>query len=369
MKRFIFSAIALMVAATACTESGLIDTPNMYGSAIVFDTYIGKTPVTKAESIDLDYLEDVNNGGIRIYAFMSDKGNANPSNINFSSAYMNGRIMCTEDKTTQDEVEKSVWEYQAKVLNEENQLEWTAEDVYWPGDVDLAFVAYKADGYTPTINGDDFSFDFTIATKISEQADLLVSPLQFVSETIGNDTYVNLQFHHLLSRVGFSVIATDPNENVDITIHSLRLCGRFPKKGKVSLKSTSASIQVYDNEDNEDNYENFYDLFESGQPFTVNSVKCGSAVTGDDSRIYDEDLNNRFMMLMPGQLDGAYIEVEYQLTGDEERFAKVELGNLSLKAGFAYEFVLEVATESIEFSGVVEGDWDSNGNTNLPQEN
>ena len=366
MKRFIFSAIALMVAATACTESGLIDTPNMYGSAIVFDTYIGKTPVTKAESIDLDYLEDVNNGGIRIYAFMSDKGNANPSNINFLSAYMNGRIMCTEDKTTQDEVEKSVWEYQAEVLNEENQLEWTAEDVYWPGDVDLAFVAYKADGYTPTINGDDFYVDFIIEDNISEQVDLLVSPLQFVSETVGKDTYVNLQFHHLLSRVGFSVIATNPNENVSITIHSMRLCGMFPKKGKVSLKNTTASIQADETE-----YDTYYDFFQEGESFTVKSSVCGSEV-GDNSRIHTGDVEDRFMMLMPGQLDGAYIEVEYQLTGAEKRFAKVELGSMPLKAGFAYEFVLRVATASIEFSGVVEGDWGStgtNGNTNIPQEN
>lgn len=366
MKRFIFSAIALMVAATACTESGLIDSPKLYGSQIVFDTYIGKTPVSKAESIDLNYLEDPDNGGARIYAFMSDKGNANPNNINFSSAYMDGRIMCTEDKVTQAGQEKSVWEYQTEVLNEENQLEWTAEDVYWPGDVNLAFVAYKADDCTPTINGDDFSFDFTIASNVTDQVDLLVSPLQFVSENDSGDTYVNLQFHHLLSRVGFSVIATDPNEEVSITIHSLKLCGMFPKKGKVSLKSTTASIQAY-----EDDCATYYDFFESGQSFTVQSSVCGETV-GPNSIIYADGTNpnDRFMMLMPGQLDGAYIEVEYQLTGDEKRFAKVELGNLPLRAGFAYEFVLQVATESIEFSGIVEGIWGStgtNGNTNIPQ--
>ena len=363
MKRFIFSAIALMVAATACTESGLIDSPELYGSQIVFDTYIGKTPVSKAESIDLNYLEDPDNGGARIYAFMSDKGNANPNNINFSSAYMDGRIMCTEDKVTQAGQEKSVWEYQTEVLNEENQLEWTAEDVYWPGDVNLAFVAYKADDCTPTINGDDFSFDFTIASNVTDQVDLLVSPLQFVSENDSGDTYVNLQFHHLLSRVGFSVIATDPNEEVSITIHSLKLCGMFPTKGKVSLKTTTASIQAY--EGSNETYATYYDFFQAGQSFTVNSSLCNSAVG-----INAGDVNGRFMMLMPGQLDGAYIEVEYQLTGDEKRFAKVELGSMLLKAGFAYEFVLEVATESIEFSGVVEGDWGStgtNGNTNIPQ--
>lgn len=359
MKRFIFSVIALMAAATACTESGLIDSPQHYGSQILFDTYIGKTPVTKAESIDLAYLEDVDNGGAHIYAFMSDKENANPNNIDFSSAYMDGRIVCTEETT---ETNQKVWEYQ--VVTPQNI--WTTEDVYWPGDVNLAFVAYKAEDYTPVANGDDFYFDFIIKDNISEQVDLLVSPLQFVSETVGKDTYVNLQFHHLLSRVGFSVIATNPNENVSITIHSMRLCGMFPKKGKVSLKNTTASIQADETE-----YATYYDFFQEGESFTVKSSVCGSEV-GDNSRIHTGDVEDRFMMLMPGQLDGAYIEVEYQLTGAEKRFAKVELGSMPLKAGFAYEFVLRVATASIEFSGVVEGDWGStgtNGNTNIPQEN
>lgn len=359
MKRFIFSVIALMAAATACTESGLIDSPQHYGSQILFDTYIGKTPVTKAESIDLAYLEDVDNGGAHIYAFMSDKENANPNNIDFSSAYMDGRIVCTEETT---ETNQKVWEYQVVTL----QNIWTTEDVYWPGDVNLAFVAYKAEDYTPVANGDDFYFDFIIKDNISEQVDLLVSPLQFVSETVGKDTYVNLQFHHLLSRVGFSVIATNPNENVSITIHSMRLCGMFPKKGKVSLKNTTASIQADETE-----YATYYDFFQEGESFTVKSSVCGSEV-GDNSRIHTGDVEDRFMMLMPGQLDGAYIEVEYQLTGAEKRFAKVELGSMPLKAGFAYEFVLRVATASIEFSGVVEGYWGStgtNGNTNIPQEN
>ena len=57
MKRFIFSAIALMVAATACTESGIVDMPEFYGNPIVFDTYIGKTPITKADNVDINYLK------------------------------------------------------------------------------------------------------------------------------------------------------------------------------------------------------------------------------------------------------------------------------------------------------------------------
>ena len=92
MKRFIFSAIALMVVTTACTESGLIDAPQFYGSRIAFDTYIGKAPITKAESVDLSYLESNASGGARVYAFMCETGNRDLNTIDFSSAYMDGRI-------------------------------------------------------------------------------------------------------------------------------------------------------------------------------------------------------------------------------------------------------------------------------------
>lgn len=391
MKRFIFSAIALIVAATSCTESGLIDTPDMYGSAIVFDTYIGKTPITKAENVDLSYLESaaLNGGGARVYAFMSEKENRNPD---FTSAYMDGRIVCKTPTTYKEDgtVDRyGEWKYEA---SDENNTTWTEEEVYWPGDVDLAFAAYnlKADSRITNRSTDMTEFDFTIAENISDQVDLLATDLTYVSETDNSDTKVSLRFHHLLSRVGFSVIATNPNDNVDIAIQSLRLCGTFSKKGRVDLKSATAAIQP----DSED-YRTYYDFFQAGQVFTVNSNVCGSEV-GENSIIYAnkkfnqsatewEDMyvtpsstdftpnaNDRFMMIMPEQLDGAYIEVEYQLTGAEKRFAKVELGSMPLKAGFAYEFVFRIATASIEFSGVVEGDWGStgtNGNTNIPQEN
>lgn len=368
MKRFIFSAIALMVAATACTESGLIDSPEFYGSQIVFGTYIGKTPVTKAEDITLNYLETNVDGGAQVYSFMTEKDNRNPDMVDFSTAYMDGRIVCVQPTSGTTD---GTWAYQEYYkLPNATENTWNSEDVYWPGDVDLAFAAYNLKANDCISNRvatkTALSFDFEVKSTISEQVDLLVAPLTFVSEAPNDDTNVNLHFRHLLSRVGFSVIATSPNDNVDITISSLRLCGMFPQKGKVSLKSTSAAIQAY-----EENYATYYDFFQSGQSFTVKSSVCGSTVS-DNSRIHAGNVNDRFMMLMPGQLDGAYIEVEYQLTGAEKRFAKVELGSMPLKAGFAYEFVLRVATASIEFSGVVEGDWGStgtNGNTNIPQGN
>lgn len=384
MKRFIFSAIALVMAATACTESGLIDTPQLYSSEIVFDTYIGKTPVTKAESINLAYLKntaDNNPGGAHVYAFMTEKDNRNTASVDYSSAYMNGDLIWNATASTPS------WEYKVNGVSEE---------VYWPGDVDMAFVAYNKAAEscmidnTQTLTG----FDFEIKDDISNQVDLLATPVTFVHENNSGDTSVGLTFHHLLSRVGFSVIATNPNSSVDIAIQSLRFCGMFPTKGYVDLTSTNASIRAYET-GAKATFTTYYDFFESNQCFTVNSSTCGSTAS-ENSRIYANkkyvpagtnwdniyvtptaaeftpNANDRFMMIMPGQLDGAKIEVVYQLTGAEPRSAKVDLGNVLLKPGYAYEFVLRVATASIEFSGVVEGDWGTtgtNGNTDIPQGN
>ena len=72
MKRFIFSTIAIAAIATACTESGLIDTPDFYANEITFDPYIGKAPVTKAEDISADYLKisSKEDPAFHVYAFL-----------------------------------------------------------------------------------------------------------------------------------------------------------------------------------------------------------------------------------------------------------------------------------------------------------
>lgn len=358
MKRFIFSAIALVVAATACTESGLIDTPQLYSSEIVFDTYIGKIPVTKAESINLAYLKNTANnnpGGAQVYAFMTEKGNRNPVSVDYTSAYMNGELIWNNSGTA------PAWSYQVNGVSEE---------VYWPGDVDMAFVAYNLAAESCIVDGTQTltGFDFEIKDNVSDQVDLLVTPMTFVQENNSGDTSVGLTFHHLLSRVGFSVVATSPNSNVDITIQSLKFYGTFPKKGKVDLTTTSPVIEAYGNQVAES-----YNFFKSGESFTVNSNVCGSTV-GANSGIYANTNNpsDRYMMLMPCQFDNASIEVTYQLTGAESQDAEIPLGSVTLDPGRAYEFVLRVSTSAIEFSGVVEGEWEAtgtNGNTNIPQGN
>lgn len=351
MKRFIFSAIALMVAATACTESGIIDTPSFYGNAIIFDTYIGKTPVTKAQNWGLAQLQYTaeKSGGVQIYAFYKDPLT---QEVDYSTPYLNGNLLYS-----------TTWGYY------ENS---TLVDAYWPEGMDLAFAAYSLNAentqnitYQSNVSTDKTEFDFTVQDVVSNQVDLLAVPFTSQSATPNSDTEVTLNFHHLLSRVGYKVYAT--NAGVDITIKSINFCGAFPKKGKVDLKSNPAAIQPYTGEGAE--YAYSYEFFPSGESFTVKtdnylSLEKAAQIYANAS---STDATDCYMMIMPGQIDNAYIEVTYRLSGSsEDYYAKVDLGNWIFKAGYAYEFVFKIATAAIEFSGVVEGDWGSTPDVEKP---
>lgn len=347
MKRFIFSSIAMVLAATACTESGVIDTPSFYGNAIVFDTYIGKNPVTKAPNWGLTQLKEGTNKGIKLYAFYQNPATLE---VDYSEAFMDGALYFS-----------SAWAYY-------EGTQTTSTDVYWPEGHNLAFAAYSLNASNQiTSSGDMTVFDFTVNDNVSSQVDLLAIPLTSVSGNQSGDTRVTLNFHHLLSRVGYKVYAT--TGGVDIEIKSIRLCGAFPKKGKVDLKTVPAAIQPYTGDGAAYTYS--YEFFDSGKSFKINSDNC-STTKDDAARIYAntsgaatvKDTEDYYMMIMPGFVDNPYIEVTYTLAGSSENYAKVDLGNWTFKAGFAYEFVFKIATSSIEFSAsVVEGGWDTTGGT------
>lgn len=382
MKRFIFSAIVLMAAATACTESGLIDTPSMYGSAIVFDTYIGKTPVTKAETVSVDSLalsmdED---GGAHLYAFMCEMENTNPANVDYSETFMDGNLICTNPTAS-----VKSWSY---MEFDEETNGWASQDVYWPGAVDLAFAAYNLAADACITNQTNTQFDFTVKDVVSEQVDLLVTPLTFISETSGDDTHVSLQFSHLLSRVGFKVVPTDLN-TVNINIYSVKLSGAFPKTGTVDLTSAIAeganveTPRIAPNTSGE--YASEYVLFSvddaSQPPFSISAnefSKVDNAIVAKpvyDKR-NDSNPNNRYMMIMPGDATSTTLEVVYNLSGETERhYARVALNSdtntfTSFEAGKAYELVMRISNKAIDFSAeIVDGGWDtSSGNTSVPEE-
>ena len=406
MKRFIFSAIALMVAATACTESGIIDMPEYYQNPIVFDTYIGKTLVTKAEDINVTYLQKATNqgGGIQVYAFTSPKDNINRDNVDYSTPYLDGQLLYSN----------SSWMYYKGD---------TKDEPYMPFGKDLAFAAYnlKAEGTNSNpiitnVSDDKTSFDYTVQNAVANQIDLLVTPLTFVTENPNGDTFVPLRFYHVLSRIGFKIQSTGGSETDKIFISSIKLKGEFVRSGRVDMTVSIAtpaastgengsSIQLTDSNrkpsiapltevNNAYVYE--YNLFgASDLPFEIDVNSCKSP---NAEPIYTgSDINNRYMMIMPGRVGNLpdnqdvvdddfteltippYIEVKYQIgttySSASDMTAKIPLtqkyendqeGNWIFESGKAYEFILKLTTATIDFSAtVIPGDWDDSTSSDL----
>ena len=90
MKRLIFATIALAAFATSCTKSEMIEAPDFGGQPITFDTYLGKVPMTKAQSVDLAYLQGTNRG-FHVNAFMHEQ-NTLPLDANILKPYMDKNV-------------------------------------------------------------------------------------------------------------------------------------------------------------------------------------------------------------------------------------------------------------------------------------
>lgn len=362
MKRFLFLAVALTIAATSCTESGIIDTPDFYGKSIVFDSYIGKNPVTKAEDVDINYLKEGVDNGANILAFTSPLTNTDADKVDYSSTYLEGTLKWNKTNTA--------WEY----YNADDKL----EEPYMPTGKDLAFAAYnlKADQCIPSKT--QTQFEFAIKDEVASQVDLLVTPLTFIEENENGETTVPLRFYHLLTKVGFKVQSTG-GEGTAIYINSIKLCGKFPKTGRVDLTLASATPSVENgidltgkapvilaNTGNDASYATEYELIKGQTPFQIYSEECATPARVRDPQAAE---GNCFMMIMPGAQTSASIVVSYRL-GDsgEYNVSTIDLADLErlqFEAGKAYEFIFTIATTAIDFSAeVVTGDWNSPTNIN-----
>ncbi|MBR5498649.1 MAG: fimbrillin family protein [Bacteroidales bacterium] len=346
MKRFFFSLIALAAVAASCTQSALVETPDLNGTEITFNPYTGRTPVTKASAIlGADGLAGA--GGFQVLSLLTKNTT--------TTTYMNGLVTgSTSGQTT-------TWTYQGSTA-------------YWPDEstyetTTLSFVAYSAnalgqysitEGETTTnANLIDWTtgktneeFTFHVPTKVSEQIDLLATNYQQgLSLRTNTDGNVTLNFNHLLSRIGFQVVANQDKDNRDITISSLVFTGNIPTQGVLELKAanTADAIPALTYTDEMVGAPEYQLLSEA---FITPSSKTAAEIT--------DDVNGRYMMIMPHTANDAKIKVTYQIEGmSTTRNAVVEIPNTQVFApGKAYEFILKISTSAITF-GVVEEEWNT----------
>ena len=403
MKKALFFIVALASVAIGCTKSEVIKAPGR-GREIKFDNYVGKTPVTRAESVDLDYLK---RDSVQVYAFLHNyvepttqvpegeevyKGDdvyVDVSGIPTNSAYLDKVLTWDTDNSKWDYPGVVYWPdysksrklaFAAYALNVEKLIEWD-EDPNVP---------YNEKSGHP--EGQSYTkFTYTVPDAVKDQKDLLVTPFlpnQGLDEN-ANAQAVQLNFKHLLSRVGFQVVANQDGD-VDIDIKEVTLHGNFPTQGKVNLKGSGVIDPITTEDDAEAKYVTKYDFFPTDNYFTTKSsmnpvnifenriVSSKTELTDGEGETQiteteSDDDSNRFMMIMPSvqskndadgdgvyELDtenglpGAYIEVVYQLTDADVQTARVSLDGFRFDAGKSYTFRFKVSTLSIEFDVTVD---------------
>lgn len=442
MKKIYISLIALSVAAISCTKSELVQTPDLGGQEIRFDTYLGKAPMTKATSADLTALQTSGNG-FDVKAFIHS-GTTKPQTFATADVYMYKAVYwagatsaafsyadtenaeyifssAAEKPTapttiydgnddnipegwTDSPENSSLWMASA-TKSETGWSAWTVEEyknqthangiweydgvTYWPDPNSqkyLSFAAWGVNEITTTGTGEtathtssndainfgdsEHKFTFTVKPTVADQQDLLVAPFQYgkAINTAGTNTAVNIQFKHVLSRVGFKLIANQEDKSVEIKVKNVNLKGSFASEGVVDITADVPSISATDYvpteykllPDDTDFFATYsqaeeVDIYNNQATVTLGTSANVAPADGTDSE-------NRYMMIIPTlsstQATDYVITVEYQLTDAGEETATVTLPDtFRFAAGKSYEFVLKVSTSKVGFYVEV-SDWE-----------
>ena len=333
MKHYILSMIALATVVIGCTKSSFVDVPEAQKTPIAFDTYTGKAPMTKATSQDKTTLQAKTSSTDPAFHVKAFYG---------SDLYMNEPVWYDGNK----------WEY--------------ANTIYWPASGTLAFYAYgNSANLTKPENPASTEFTYTVPSATSAQDDLLVAvpiPEQVCT------TAVTLNFQHLLSRVGFKLTTTTESTEalpISVTIKSLVLNGEFYESGIVDIKKSTDGKPRIELAEGATRSVPAYSLFDTpvdGGSYSFVTASPGGTATDifantlvkNDVSTSDEDDSDRFMMLIPGGIVKS-ATVEYQLPGQtsSQTVTGTLTDEITLGAGLAYEFIIHLSTDVMEFSGTV----------------
>lgn len=364
MKRFIYATIALAAIAIGCTKSNIVDVPEGTETPISFDIYNGKTPVTKAIEVTKDVLMDCNNSSNPAFHVRA-LNSASELYMNHDVWYA---ITTEDDPDTDANEEEGYWDYRGTM--------------YWPINSPLTFFAYSPLSEQVLTFTSNSHATYTAAEYASDQKDLIVS--EVVKNATAADGTVDLEFHHVLSRIGFQLETVGTGTNV--VIHNIILHGTFANQGTINfLGDATTDPAITAGSSTTDSYT----FFKSGQIFSTKNATA-TPVDGEDNvnrYTITATEGDNYMMIIPGQVRNLpdtddtdedqdleeliispYIEVQYHLgdcvtneSNDDIITAKLPLlndgQNWNFAARTAYEFIFRVSISAIEFEGEVVG-WD-----------
>ena len=316
-KSFFLSILAVGAVLAGCSK--VVDSSVM-NNAISFDNYVGRDAMTKAAIVTGADIESVN---VNAYLYKKDaKGT-------WDANFMENQVVNSDGTYSPVKF-------------------WPAEDQV------IDFV-----GWVPVDNAEvsDATLTFEVPAEVTEQTDLLVADPQ-----IGrNGDVVNLNFKHLLSRIGFQVNAAGipadtpateeggeatPAANI-VKLTSITLNGSFASAGTVDMTATTPAVAVA----------------EDNTP-TKAYVLTGEHFDMDENRILTGEYPNNddaYIMLIPTGNEPTDITVTYTITTTETNTVITNTATFPITTpyvvGKAYKYIFEIELDQITFK-VEETEWD-----------
>lgn len=365
MDKKFFMGIAAMAALTlvSCSSDDLnsLSDNSSKNEAISFDGYLGRSAVavngSRGSEVKIDQLKT---GGFGVFGNYSKET---------TTAY--GNSLFDNQQVTYDN-DKSKWTY--------SPLK------FWPSDGHIDFLAYAPYVKNTTLTEGSKINNFTVSKTIADQTDLLwTNATSSISANLTSaKEKVKFQFHHALSRLGYTVKLTGDysSDDVTFTLKKITLAGSstdatkgaFYTSGTIDLSKPNKNGDLWSNQVGKQKFDWF-----SGEY----KVTSSTASHPDKVDKGNRDQNEDYLFVIPQDFskteDGAdklYVIVEYDVTYNSgtkttitnkvykqitQKFLQGKAYNLNLTIGLPIEFDVDVTGD---INAGVDG-WGTDENINI----
>lgn len=366
MNKKFFMGIAAMAALTlvSCSSDDLdsVSDNSSKNEAISFDGYLGRSAVavngSRGSEVKIDQLKT---GGFGVFGkYTSTEGQA-------SNLFDNQKVTYSTSTT------ESKWTY--------SPLK------FWPANGKIDFLAYAPYDKSTTLTDGSKINNFTVDEDIAKQKDLLWTNdmnHQITANITSAKEKVKFQFHHALSRLGYTVKLTGDysSDDVTFTLKKITLAGSstdatkgaFYTSGTIDLSKPNKNGDLWSNQVGKQKFDWF-----SGEY----KVTSSTASHPDKVDKGNRDQNEDYLFVIPQDFskteDGAdklYVIVEYDVTYNSgtkttitnkvykqitQKFLQGTAYKLNLTLGLPIEFDVDVTGD---INAGVDG-WGTDENINI----
>lgn len=367
MNKKFFMGIAAMAALTlvSCSSDDLdsLSDNSSKNEAISFDGYLGRSAVavngSRGSEVKIDQLKT---GGFGVFGNYSKET---------TTAY--GNSLFDNQQVTYDN-DKSKWTY--------SPLK------FWPSDGHIDFLAYAPyDKNTKLTDGPKIN-NFIVSKTITDQTDLLWTNAtsSISADVTSSKNKVNFQFHHALSRLGYTVNLTgdyssNPENKATFTLKKITLAGSsdgtkgaFYTSGTIDLSKATKDAKLWSGQTGKQKFDwSSVDKLVTYVNPTDHTKKPVSNLDTEYLFVIPQDFSQTKTEENPN-VDELYVIVEYTIhyqDGKEQtnkvykqikrHFLQGKAYNLNLTLGLPIEFDVDVTGD---INAGVDG-WGTDENINI----